>query len=110
MASKITELLEKLPDDLREIAERYLPAFEGAIDADIKEWVALIVAGDWNPAYRFAIRKMSTDELVAEMNRVNVLLAGLNAANAEIITAQKSMMAEFLLALVTPVLGTATGN
>ena len=110
MASKLTELLEKLPGELRQIAERYLPSFENAAAEDVKIWIALVTYGKWREAYKFAIRKMSTEELVDEMGRLNSVLANLNSKNAKSHEAQRQIVRDILTAFVSMGIAAATGD
>ena len=108
--NRLTELLDKLPTELREIAERYLPAFEDATAEDVKHWIMLVTENNWRDAYTFAICKMSTDDLVGEQTRLNAIVAGLNDKNARFIDAKKKMLRDVLQALVTMGIAAAKGD
>lgn len=98
--SALEELIEKLPEKLRPIARRYLPAFVEASLEQLEEWVKLIARGQWQEAYRFAIARMTTAELVQEQQRLNEVLIQLNLANAAKIQAEQLFVQEILLLLV----------
>jgi hypothetical protein len=110
MTSKIDELIAKLPAELREIAERYQPAFEEATDEAVETWIAMVTYGKWREAYRFATRKMSTDELVAEQVLLNSVMADLNSTNAKSYAAQRQIVRVILTAFVRMGVAAASGD
>ena len=97
----IRNLLEKLPIDLREIAERYLPVFEDVVRADLEVWVDLFLDGRYFEAYRFLISKMSREELLDEQKRLNELMAAMNGRLIEVIDAQRKIVREVVLTLMS---------
>ena len=99
--SRLSELIQTLPEHLREIAERFLPMFEDIAEQEIEDWVTLVVNGRWEEAYRFAIRKLTMEELIAEQERLNATLAFLNMENAALIEVQREFVRELLMAILT---------
>ena len=99
--SKIDDLINGLPEPLQEIARRYLPVFQNAAMADVESWIDMIATGNWTDAYRYAVAAMGTEDNVAEQERLVAILIGLNSENARIVDAQREVIRDVLLALVS---------
>lgn len=92
----LKDIIEKLPPELKEIADLYLPLLTGMADNEIKQWIDNLLRGDWQTAYRLVVSKMTTEQLLAEQTRINKKLKAISekdAANEEI---QKQLITDLL--------------
>lgn len=94
---RIDEIIEKLPPEFRPLAKRYVPILIEMSFEELTQWVRFIVIGNWQIAYARLVGKMSTDEQVAELKRVNEMLVGLNEENASAVRIQRNIVQELLL-------------
>jgi hypothetical protein len=99
--SKIDDLINALPEPLQAIARRYLPVFQNAAMAEVEQWIGLIAAGNWTQAYRYAVESMPTADNLVEQERLVAILIELNSENARIVDAQREVIREILLALLS---------
>ena len=72
--SKIQELVAKLPLELQPYAQHYVELLLQFQTSEIAALLDLAVGGDINLAYQMLVAKMSTGELLAEMDRLNLML------------------------------------
>jgi hypothetical protein len=93
----IEDIIDKLPEEYQELAQRYLPVLTQMTFDELENWVNLLAEGNWQAAYRNLVGKMSTDELIAETVKVNEQIKELNEENAETIAMQKNIIKEILL-------------
>ena len=94
--SIIDDLIEKLPEEMRESASRYIAFLKDSTFEELQAWIGLIAQGNWRAAYEQAIKKMSTEDLLAELERINESLGELNDANAAAIEQQKTLVTQLL--------------
>lgn len=81
---KIAKLIEKLPKDLQPFAPHYIELLKRFTAAEIANLVSQTVSGDSQIAYKSLVSKMSDDELLEEMTRLNTVMDGLiTGARAE---------------------------
>lgn len=94
---KIEELIEKLPEEFHELAKRYLPMLIDMGFEELQNWVLTIAAGQWQPAYQMLIRRMTLQEQLYEVRRLNEMLRDYNDKNAGLAQVQKDIVRELLL-------------
>lgn len=93
----VDELIRGLPDEYHDLATSYVNLLTDSTFEDIEGWIDLISHGKWVKAYNQLARKMTTSDLIAEQQRINIALTQLNKANAEHVDIQKAMVKEALL-------------
>jgi len=94
---KIDELIEKLPEEYREIARRYIPLLVEMSFEELQAWVELITKGNWQDSYTKLVAKMPTDEVIAEERKGHEILKRLNKDNAERIGVQFAIIEQIFL-------------
>jgi len=99
--SKVDELLEHIPDELKPIAIKYIPILIKLTIHEIRAWVELLIKGDWQTAYAFVVSRMTTEDLLSEQKRINREFAELNDRNAEFIDIQKAIAKQLLEVALT---------
>ena len=98
-SEKIAEIIaamKGLDEPLKEIAARYIPIFAEMAVEDINVFVEKLMSGNWQEPYKHLIKRMTTEELGLEMDRINLKLRDLNRQNARLVDAQKEMVREAL--------------
>jgi len=76
--TKIRELVAKLPLELQVYAQHYVELLLKFQTEEIANLLDLAVGGDINLAYKMLVAKMSNDELLAELDRLNAMLVEQN--------------------------------
>lgn len=94
--TKIEDLIAKLPPELQPIAGRYISLFLQSGQAELAAWINMLLSGDWLAAYSYATSKMTTEDLIAEQQRINDELSRLNTENAANVAAQKALIQQAL--------------
>jgi len=72
--TKIRELVAKLPLELQPYASHYVELLLNFQTSEIAALLDLAVGGDIKLAYQMLVAKMSTEELLDEMDRLNLML------------------------------------
>lgn len=93
---RIDEIIKKLPEWLRPFAERYARVMAEKGFEDLKVIADFIIDGNWEKAYEYIVADMGTDDLTAELERINAGLEDLNAQNAARLEAQKEIVRQAL--------------
>lgn len=96
MAKILDDLIAKLPDEFKPMAEKYGSIVLEAAQEDVTEWIGYITQGNWQEAYRFVAMNMTTSDLLDEQQRINEQLKALNKKNAMYIAMQRQMVQEAL--------------
>jgi hypothetical protein len=65
--TKLAELMSKLPDELRPVAEQYAPWLLSLTYDELWNWVHLLVSGHERRAYALVVEAMQGTELEEEM-------------------------------------------
>ena len=94
--STIEELIAKLPQEMQAWAARYIAFLRDSTFEELQAWILLIAGGNWRAAYEQAVKKMSVEDLTAELRRINKGMTALNDANAAAIELQKQFVLELL--------------
>lgn len=93
----IEELIQKLPQEYQEIANRYTTILLDDAFEDLQGWIELIRKGDWLDAYRRIIEQMPTEEVLADERKGQEILKRLNKENAGRIAVQFAIIEQILL-------------
>lgn len=93
----INELILKLPEEYREIAQRYTTLLVGMSFEELQAWVGLLASGNWKNAYTNLIAKLPTDEILIEEQKGHEILKRLNKDNAEQMSLQFALIEQIFL-------------
>ena len=75
----IQQLIAKLPTDLQPWAQTYIQFVAGQTLQQLTDWINLILAGNWEAAYKQVVETMTPEQLAAELDRINANLEFNNA-------------------------------
>lgn len=75
---RIQTLVHKLPLELQVYASHYVELLLKFQASEIANILDLAIGGDVNLAYRMLVTRMSTEELLSEMDRLNTMLVEQN--------------------------------
>jgi len=98
--SKLQALLDKLPDNLKPIAEEYGPALIDMTAKELWAWIMLFVNLEHEEAYRTILSRMTEDDIMAEWDKKLESWVTANKENAIAIAIQKSATLAVLDALL----------
>lgn len=90
------ELIDKLPEELRPLANRYLSALITMTEEELAVWVEAIIAGKGRQAYNQLTQRMTTSQLVDANKAVNKRLLDLNKIYYKRIEFQREMLRQAL--------------
>lgn len=76
------ELLQKVPEKFRPLAQQYLPAFVAMTEAEIIAWTDRLGRGDVDGAYEAVIKRLPNQDLLNEWTAVNAQWDSANAENS----------------------------
>jgi len=93
----INDMIKKLPPEYQEIARRYVPLLVDMKFEDLKSWIEMIAAGNWQKSYKELVSKMTVDELLAEERKGHEILKQLNKDNADRIALQFAIIEQIFL-------------
>jgi len=94
---KIEEVIQKLPEEYREIARRYTTLLLDMADEELLAWIESITAGDWQMSYLDLVAKMSTEEILTEEQKGHDILKMLNKDNADRIAMRSALIKQIIL-------------
>jgi len=97
----VQELIDKLPEELKPYAQTYFDFIVAQSSDILTEWVNAVAAGDWRAAYKMLVSKMSTQQLIDELQlqrKVQAQLQAQGQANTEV---QQALIASLLKALIS---------
>jgi len=80
LETRMTWLLERVPDDLRPLAVKYGPVVVRWTAEELWAWIELLAAGKWQEAYGKVLAGMGSPDLLHEWT---ALLADWAQANVE---------------------------
>lgn len=95
--TSIEKFIDSLPEEIQPIAGLYISTLNDMADSEIRAFVDLVVAGSWSAAFKAITGRMTTQELLSELERINGLLKKLNIQNAEFVKIQVDLIKEFLI-------------
>lgn len=97
---RIKEIVEKLPEWLQPFAERYARIIADKGFEELQLIADSVVEGNWETAYRHIIAGMATEDLTAELSRINAGLKGLNKQNVEKRDVRKEIVRQALITIL----------
>ena len=98
---KLADLLASLPQEIRDLVAKYLPAIQTMAADEIFALAEQVIAGKTLEAPRTLAARLHNDELLSELDGLLDELDNANAANAASVTAQKEIATKVMLGLVT---------
>ena len=99
--SKLDKLIEKLPDELHDIARRYAKLVEDQTDGWIKGFAAMLATGDTQAGYEAIVSVLTTEELGAEHRRANEKIKDFVTTGGKAFTTQQVMVGDALHVMLT---------
>lgn len=73
-SEKIQQIVDKLPQEFQVFAPHYVELLMKFQASEISAMIDSIIGNDIKLAYKMLVEKMSTEELLAEMDRLNAVL------------------------------------
>ena len=95
--SLIDDLIERLPESLREMVRAHIKAVLMMEFEESQQWLMQVLSSGWNNAYQALNDKLSPAERIVEQERLNQMIADYNKENK----CRADMWREFFLALIT---------
>ena len=97
----LQDLLDKLPDALKPVAQEYgLALLKMGVD-ELWAWIDLLAKGKEAEAYEVVLAKMDNADVLSEWSKLNQAWAVENARNAASMDLQRRAMNALLSALLT---------
>lgn len=93
---KLNELIAKLPEDLRPLAVNYGELWVDATAQQLERLGGLLIDGRLNEAFKFVVQHLSTEQLIAEMERINTEIKSVNEKQLSYIETQRQIVREAL--------------
>ncbi|MCE5184946.1 MAG: hypothetical protein LLF76_02330 [Planctomycetaceae bacterium] len=90
--SKLQDLIAKLPDDLQPMAVIYGNLWIDATAAQLQHLTDLLVDGRISEASRFVVQHLSSDQLIAELERINAAILAVNQKQFDLIETQRQII------------------
>ncbi|HUX01396.1 MAG TPA: hypothetical protein VMY35_10505 [Phycisphaerae bacterium] len=100
MSTDLSNILDKVPEELRDLAERYLPELLKMTQAELTAWLGVVLDGDYEGAYAALLERMDTDKAIAEGEKVEAHWKAQNTAEAERRAFFKKMCLDLLSVLL----------
>ncbi len=97
----LAELLQKVPEDFRPVAARYGPALLAMSAEELWAWIALLVNGQHDTAYRAVLAKLDETALLAEWDALSDRWSEANTDNAASLALQRAAVLATLRVLLT---------
>ena len=103
MAEKLNfdDIVGEVPEELRDLAEQYIPELLKMAQAELRAWVALVVGGDYEGAYRALLERMDDQKAIAESDKIEARLKELNQEEADKRAFFKKLCLDVLTALLS---------
>jgi len=95
--TSIEKFIDSLPKEFQPIAGLYISTLNDMADSEIRAFVDLVATGSWSEAFKAITGRMTTEELLSELERINGLLKELNVENAEFVEIQVNIIKDFLV-------------
>lgn len=95
--SKLAELLEKLPKEIRPAAQRYAWLWLDAADEQLDIFLRHVADGNIGAAYRLSLSRMTRDELREEAQRIDARLVALKSKKDQHEAAQREVIFDILM-------------
>lgn len=96
MATNIQDLLDKLPDELRPLVDKWINLILTMTDEEVTKLSIYLLSGDNMAAYELAVSKMSGSELVAAMKETNARIK----AHTNKALSQSALQRQILLEII----------
>ena len=93
---KLQELINKLPSELKVIAEEHVPILLDMADAERSEIFRKLVLGDSAGAYASIVGRMSNEEISDERRRLIIDIKSANKDNAKTVVEIQNMFVKVL--------------
>lgn len=77
LSDKVQNLISKLPPELQPYAPHYIDLLQRFTYEEIQGIVNQAIGGDSLAAYQAVVAKMTNDEVIAELERLNKVMDGL---------------------------------
>ncbi|MCE5186067.1 MAG: hypothetical protein LLF76_08085 [Planctomycetaceae bacterium] len=90
--SKLKDLIARLPDELQPLAVVYGNLWIDATAAQLQHLTDLLVDGRISEASRFVVQHLSSDQLIAELERINAAILAVNQKQFDLLEAQRQMV------------------
>ena len=102
------ELIDKLPDELKPFAQTYFDLLTTQSAELLSEWADSVAAGEWKAAYKLLVSKMSTQQLLDELQLQRKVQAQLAALGHDASETQQFIIASVLKALISMLMAAIT--
>lgn len=79
----LEDFIESLPSEYEDLARVYLPAIKRMPKDEVLEWIDYLRKNNEAQAHAMLVKKMTTDEIIADGDKGNELLKALNKERAE---------------------------
>ena len=96
----VSELVEKLPDEIQPFAERYINLWVNKSLEDTEILINSLLNGGFEESYMALVRDMPTEDLIEELERVNQAIQVSNAENAAYLDAKRVIVGDAIKTLI----------
>lgn len=98
MSSKLNDIILDLPEVIRPLATIYGNVIERVGKEEILTWIKQGLLKDWRDGHAMMVLKMSTQEVIDQLNLTNAAIERLNKENVVFVTLQKQAFVKLAVA------------
>lgn len=96
MTDKLSELIGKLPKEIRPLAKIYADVLQRTGTEEVGKWIRYAILTNWREAHTRLVQSMTADEIIASQKATNQLLIDLNNENKAFVDAQRDALLDLL--------------